>query len=174
MQYKARFIPSSSNSIIADRDYNVREIAKSAMGNFSVLDIPIATPNRFSLTLAPDKSNTLLSVDLLSLARRQECIDATHFHCSEVVRQIIQPVNNRNNNNALPTAGSGGRGPLLKEIETISLYTCVKPNSEIVAKQRTATFLMPSQTDPMAMKMWEYAKGRPIDVRFYDVYYTKI
>lgn len=145
------------------------------MGNFSVLDTPIATPNRFSITLAPDKSSTLVSVDLLSLARRQEYIDTSHFHCSEVVRQIIQPVNN-NRNSALPTAPSGSRGggPLLKEIETISLYTSVKPNFEIFAKQRTATFLMPSQTDPMAMKMWEYAKGRPIDVRFYDVYYTKI
>jgi len=178
LQYKARFIPSSSsssssssseskNNIIADRDYNVREIATSSMGSLSVLDIPIATPNRFAVTLAPQNSNSLISVDLLSLARRQEYIDESHFDCSEVVRQIIQPLDRQQQR------VQTGRGPVLKEIETISLYTSINPG-EIKAKQRTATFLMPSTTDPMAMKMWEVAKGRPIDVRFYDVIYNRI
>jgi hypothetical protein len=32
---------------------------------------------------------------------------------------------------------------------------------------------LPSQQDPMAMKLWEMSRGRPIDVRFYDVIHTK-
>jgi hypothetical protein len=61
--------------------------------------------------------------------------------------------------------------PLLKKIETTSLYTLV--GAEVHCRQRSATFLLPSQQDPMAMKLWEMSRGRPIDVRFYDVIYTK-
>jgi len=167
LRYKARFVSIDNNSkCIADRDFNVREIASAAMGNFSVLDVPLATPNKFSCVIAPQGSNQLFSVDLISLARRQETMNETNFHCSEVVRQIVSPRGKEQQQQ------QQARSPLLKEVETISLYEFIQPN-EIRCVQRSATFLLPSQTDPMALKMWEMARGRPIDVRFYDVTYTK-
>lgn len=57
LQYKARFIASKTNAdayvVVADREYNAKEIAKAAMGSFSVVDVKEATPNRFSCLLAP-------------------------------------------------------------------------------------------------------------------------
>lgn len=172
LSYKARFI-SSPQGIIADREYNVREIARAAMGENAVLDVPLSTPNKVSVLLAPNGANQILKADLLTLARRSELIDKCEFHCSEVVRQVIGPA--KQSSNGMP--GGGARSSLLKEIETASLYTAVKDENENVneirCRQRSATFLLPSQQDPMAYKMWEASRGRPIDVRFYDVVYTK-
>ena len=61
---------------------------------------------------------------------------------------------------------------LLKEIETASLYTFFD-NKTIKCIQRSATFLQPSQQDPIAFQLWQMSRGRPIDVRFYDVTYTR-
>ena len=71
-----------------------------------------------------------------------------------------------------------GRSALLKEIETVSLYNAQATNKDgivdtIKCRQRTATFLLPSQDDPIAYQMWQMTRGRPIDVRFYDVTYTR-
>ena len=60
LEYKARFVQASSGDtayIAADREYNAKEIAKAAMGSFSVLDVSAATPNRFSCTLAPPEGS---------------------------------------------------------------------------------------------------------------------
>ena len=196
LTYKSRFIPttnnaiddnnnmSSSKSIIADREFNVVEIAKSAMGNNAVLDVPLASPNKVSVILSPNKANQIFQADLITLNRRSENISSCEFHCSEVVRQIIAPAKmSDNNNNGLisqqPMAPSRS-SLLLKEIETTSLYIAVRDNEnddssvkQILCKQRSATFLLPSQQDPLALKMWEISRGRPIDVRFYDIVYTK-
>jgi hypothetical protein len=89
-----------------------------------------------------------------------------------VVRQIVSPAN-KSNPNAPPTP------PLsVKEIETISVYTVNDSDhstiKEIKCKQRTAMFLVPSQTDPIAFKKWQMSRGQPVDVRYYDVTYSKI
>lgn len=202
LTYKARFIPStttsstSSSIIIADREYNVKEIANAAMGYNSVLDVQLSqsstfssipSPNKISVTLAPKGSNQIVQADLITLARRYETIHPLEFHASEVVRQIVAPVKNNNNNNN--NTNTIGKSPtpsitqsstvLLKEIETISLYKAEKNDQtgmvdKITCVQRSATFLLPSQQDPMAYKMWEATRGRPIDVRFYNVEYTKV
>lgn len=200
LRYRARFVPggaspasSSSTTIVADREFNVREIAKASMGSNAVVDVSLVTPNKFSCVLAPSGAGKLFNVDLIALARRAEDHHANsddpyhEFDCSEVVRQIIAPLNSSGGGEQRsggggareqPQPSSGGGGPVLKEIETISLYTAVPGAngeiSEIKCQQRSATFLLPSQTDLLAYKMWEYAKGRPIDVRFYDVTYSKI
>jgi hypothetical protein len=164
LRYESRFI-NAGQDVIADREYNVKSIAKAAMGPNSVVDIPLATPNKFSAILAPVGSPSLLKVDLITLLRRQENVDATHFDCSEVVREIVAPV--------------GQSGPvvntatILKEVETTSLYTYDPQQDKIHCRQRSAVFLLPSQQNPMAMKMFEYSRGRPIDVRFYDVMYSR-
>lgn len=165
--YRARFVPSSSsstNTMIADRDYNVREIAKAAMGSLSVIDISVPSPNKVSCLLAPNGANKLFNVDLISVARRGEIVSPRDFHCAEVVRQILSSPD--------ATSGRVVTAPVLKEVETASLY--VWDGEEIRCRQRSATFLLPSQTDQRQFEMWRAARGRPIDVRFYDVVYRKV
>ncbi|KAL7542245.1 hypothetical protein ACHAXR_012948 [Thalassiosira sp. AJA248-18] len=174
LQYKARFITQSGGGepggtyVIADREYNAREIAKAAMGEYSVVDTSAATPNRYSCLLAPPGgSNSLICVDIITLARKYEPISSDKFVCSEFVRQIVSPAQ-RNNPNAPPVS------PLsVKEIETISIYNMVGKD-QISCRQRTATFLVPSQTDPIAYKKWQLSQGKPVDVRYYDVTYTRV
>lgn len=94
------------------------------------------------------------------------------------MRQIVAPANQNKPQAGMPSAPNKGYTPtLLKEIETVSLYTPgpVKNGQvqTIKCRQRTATFLLPSQDDPIAYQMWQMARGRPIDVRFYDVTYTR-
>lgn len=76
----------------------------------------------------------------------------------------------KSNPNAPPTS------PLsVKEIETISVYTVADGSPNVInCKQRTAVFLVPSQTDPIAFKKWQMTRGQPVDIRYYDVTYSKI
>jgi hypothetical protein len=171
LTYKCRFVNSAAG-VIADREYNVVEIAKAAMGDNAVLDVPLSSPNKVSVILTPNGANQILKADLLTLARRSENINDCEFHCSEVVRQVIGPAKQSSGGVSSPP-----RSTLLKEIETASLYTAVRDEKgdvkEIRCRQRSATFLLPSQQDPMAYKMWEATRGRPIDVRFYDISYLR-
>lgn len=116
--------------------------------------------------------NQFVVQDILAIARKYEPISPTRFVCSEVVRQIVSPAS-RSNPNAPPTS------PLsVKEIETISVYTVDNAETsamkQINCKQRTAMFLVPSQTDPIAFKKWQMTRGQPVDVRYYDVTYSKL
>lgn len=164
---------SSSSACIADRAYNVQSIAQAALGPYSIVDIPLATPNKLTAIMAPirtnnndsnnENSNTnsgLLQVDLFTVSRRQETIDATHFDCSEVVREIVS------------LARKTAARLVFKEIETTSLYSYNPTTQEISCRQRSASFLLPSQTDAVRMRQWERARGRPVDVRFYTVTYV--
>ena len=173
LQYKARFITQSVGDDInnsytaADREFNAKEIAKAAMGGYSVLDVPVATPNRFSCVLGPPDGSNLICVDIITIGRKSEpLLEKNKFACSEVVRQIVSPAR-RNNPNAAPTP------PLsVKEIETISVYTKIS-DDQIQCRQRTATYLVPSQTDPIAFKKWQLSEGKSVDVRCYDVVYSR-
>lgn len=167
LKYESRFLATGDDTCIADREYNVRSIAKAAMGVNSVVDIPEASPNKISCILALEGAPSLLKVDLITLKRRQELEASDRFDCSEVSREIVAPIGNNNSPSSQQSA------PVLKEVETTSLYTFDKAKDEIKCRQRSATFLLPSQQNPTAMKMWEAARGRPISVRFYDVLYTK-
>lgn len=162
LRYESRFVVDDSGRVIADREYNVRSIAKVAMGENSVVDVAMATPNKFSCLLAPMGSPSMLKVDLIVLNRRQETVSSTKFDCSEVVREIASPVHQPKQVPAI-----------LKEIETTSLYTFFPDTNEILCRQRSAAFLLPSNENPMAMRMWQASGGRAIDVRYYDVKYTR-
>jgi len=171
LRYKARFIAqfrgddAGNTYVAADREFNAKEIAKAAMGSYSVIDVPIATPNRFSCVLAPpDGSTNLICVDIITIARKSEPLSDNKFACSEVVRQIVSPAT-RNPTPVIPLS--------VKEIETISVYTKVSDN-QIQCLQRTATYLVPSQTDPIAFKKWQVSKGNSVDVRCYDVIYSRM
>ncbi|KAL7444171.1 hypothetical protein ACHAXM_009298 [Skeletonema potamos] len=173
LRYKARFITqsrgddASTSYIAADREFNAIQIAKAAMGGYSVVDVPIATPNRFSCVLGPqsDGSN-LICVDIIAIARKSETLSDNKFACSEVVRQIISPATRSNPNNAPVSPLS------VKEIETISVYSKTD-DDKIQCRQRTATYLVPSQTDPIAFKKWQLSQGKSVDIRCYDVIYTR-
>jgi len=172
LQYRARFIEGSAGTI-ADREFNVREIVKQAMGENAVQDVSLATPDKFSCLLSPAGAGQVLSVDLLTLDRRQEKIDGKNFHCAEVVRQVVAPINqNKPQMTPLPPQQPSSKTVLLKEIETASLYT-LEDENKLRCVQRSATFLLPSQQDPLAQQLWQMSRGRPIDVRFYDVTYTR-
>ena len=119
--------------------------------------------------------------DILAIARKSEPVSPTKFACSEVVRQIVSNANtSRQNVNSAPTSSN-----LVKEIETISIYdvgcavfdqnfdTKETAIRQIQCQQRTATYLVPSQTDPVAFRLWQISQGRPVDVRYYDVTYTR-
>jgi hypothetical protein len=188
--YDARFVSTTTTTApppqqstvawIADRSYNVQSIAQAALGRNSVMDIAVATPNRLTATfLAPQVSSdvgssstgSLVRVDLLTLARYQEIVDEWHFDCSEVVREVIAPVR---------TSGSGSNeasrprvNAIVKEIETSSLYTFDPVRNQIACRQRSASYLVPSETNPRSIQMWQLAQGRPVDVRWYDVLYTR-
>lgn len=179
LAYSTRFIPNSSagdNRVVADREYNVKSIAKVSMGENSVVDVAMATPNKFSCLLAPKGAPSMLTVDLIVLGRRQENLAENEFHCSEVVREIVSPVTDKTkdrNDNSPQLLQQQGRKVILKEIETISLYTYDPIKDEVRCQQRSATFLLPSNESPMAMRMWQASGGKAIDVRFYDVRYSR-
>lgn len=174
LEYKARFVAQTgddgSEYIAADREYNAKEIAKAAMGAYSIIDTRVATPNRYSCLLAPPGgSDDIICVDILALARKAEPRESSSnkFVCSEFVRQIVSPAQ-RGNPNAPPVP------PLsVKEIETISIYEMIG-SDRIQCRQRTATYLVPSQTDPIAFKRWQLSQGKPVDVRYYDVTYSRV
>lgn len=167
LKYDCRFLNTASDDVIADREYNVKSIAKVSMGENSVVDVSVATPNRFSCLLAPKGAPSLLSVDLIVLNRRQEKDpDPNKFYCSEVVREIAKPVDEKQQRQQK-------RPSVLKEIETTSVYTYDPARDEVRATQRSAAFLLPSDQNEMAMRMWQMSRGRAIDVRFYDVIYTR-
>lgn len=104
----------------------------------------------------------MMQVDLIVLNRRQEPVSTNQFDCSEVVREIVSPVDR-------PKQVS----PILKEIETTSLYTYDPEKDVVHSRQRSAAFLLPSNENPMAMKMWQASGGNAIDVRYYDVTYNR-
>lgn len=139
----------------------------------------------------------LVTVDILTLARKQEedeeevqeSTSRKLFACSEVVRQIVAPLGSSNGtplgsrSRTSTTTTATTQSPFynVKEVETISLYSYTDNNNQatptvpsIQCQQRTATYLVPSTTDPVAFRMWQATQGKPIDVRFYNVLYTKV
>jgi hypothetical protein len=160
------------------------------MGSTAVVDMSMVTPNQVSCLLAPSGASGLLQVDLLTLRRRQERVSNVDFHCSEVVQEVVSPVGSRsiatdgsessggdsaNSQSAKQSTGPPVSPPrrLLKEIEVISLYRYDTNSDTVHCQQRSASFLLPSQQDPIALKLWQASQGRPVDVRFYDLVYTR-
>jgi hypothetical protein len=164
LQYESRFIRDASGRVIADREYNVKSIAKVALGENSVVNVGTSTPNKFSCILAPKGAPSMIRVDLIVLNRRQESIASTQFDCSEVVREIVSPMDRPKQQVS---------SPILKEIETTSLYTDDPEHDVVHCTQRSAAFLLPSNENPMAMSMWQASGGKAIDVRYYDVTYHR-
>jgi hypothetical protein len=112
---------------------------------------------------------------MLVLNRKQESLGPYHFDCSEMVREIVLPVDRQQQPSSTSSTLSSSTPllPLMKEIETTFLYTYLPDKDEIHCRQRSAAFLLPSNQNQVAMKLWQLSGGQAIDVRFYDVTYTR-
>ena len=169
IQYKARFVSSSSNDdIIADREYNVQSIVSATMMSSSssndgspIMDIRLATPHLFTCYLG----GNAFRVDMLESQRAQSNNnnsmdnEATkEFICSEIVQQIVTSTQQQQQR--------------IKLVETTTIYQ-LQNDGSILGKQKTFTYLVPSQDDMIALQQWQQAKNRAIDVRTYEVTYKK-
>ena len=78
LDYESRFISDGNGHIVTHCEFNVKSIAKVAMGPNSVVDVSVATPNKFSCLLSPIGAPSMLTVDLIVLNRRQENVDGLY------------------------------------------------------------------------------------------------
>jgi len=146
--------------LIADRGYNIKSIAQSSMGSVSVLNLD-TTPNEVKCSLQPENAGgVLFNVDILAIGRKQQERDGVYVY-DEIGRNVVESV------------VGGDKTVSLKEVETVSSYELVSEGL-VRGSQRSLTYLVPS-SDPSTMqfKMWAATKGRPVDVRTYDVEYKK-
>ncbi|GMI46445.1 hypothetical protein TrCOL_g920 [Triparma columacea] len=161
--YSCRFVRGEGGKLVADRAYNIKTIASASMGSVSVLDLS-ATPNEVKCTLQPSNAGgVLFKVDILALGRKQQYDEASGVYVfDEVGRNVVETV-----------VGGERKSVGLKEVETISTYKLVG-EGKVEGRQKSLTYLVPSP-DPSTMefKMWAATGGKPIDVRTYDVTYTK-
>ncbi len=203
LNYKSKFksIPgitkensNNNGNMIADRLYNVESIAIASMGGEkSIIDdrqIDNNLARRVKLTVSPEQSKGQIFDIVITNTDRQFGIPANgYFECLERCIQEVAPVVSRE------VELTQGKPPsLVKEIETITLYHKIKQDRNtgnkndnndnndtseigdmIVAHQRTATYLSPLD----ARYKLSYARDSrvdrvAVDVRYYDVLYTRI
>lgn len=159
IQYKARFLSSNDDtSIIADREYNVQSIVSATMKDGSpIMDVRLATPHLFTCYLG----GNAFRVDMLESQRAQSNNNNNmekEFICSEIVQQIVTSTQQQQQR--------------IKLVETTTIYQ-YQTDGSILGKQKTFTYLVPSQDDMIALQQWQQAKNRAIDVRTYEVTYKK-
>jgi len=154
------------------------------MGPTSILEIsqPKESPNRLTSTIRPDEANgATFIVSIKSLARQQqesiigrlgEDFDANAnaifaggvvggagklgLYTSETVRQEVR----------LDTEDLRAM-PLERDVETTTLFLLGGGRNEVEAVQRTSSYFTWSNMQ------YDDARGRPFDVRYYHVKYTR-
>jgi len=177
-------------TVIADRLYNVEQIAISSMGRNSIVDD--AQPdnynlaNKLRLSISPRAAGGLTyDIDLIVTDRDQRSLRSSSSSSSssssvssvpdrfDALERTLQIVSTRSN-----TAIVGDISPpspsLRKEIETVTSYTRIS-DAKLEAIQRTATFLTPS--DPryrLAFAKNPDVEKKAVDIRIYKVIYEKI
>ncbi|CAN8070771.1 unnamed protein product [Agarophyton chilense] len=191
LQYESRFV-RSSGYVIADRAFNVTAIARATLGPKSVLQCNTLgnNVNRLAITLRPDESEgSVYDVELKTIARHQqrdkipinidaafrireqsgwEKVEARDDHefregekeglyTTEVVRQDVR----------LSTDDLRIQ-PLIKHVETSAIYGWDRDRDDCFwAWQKTSTYLTKSNLT------YVDARGRPVDVRWYKLFYTR-
>ena len=177
IQYKARFVSSNDDTIIADREYNVQSIVTATMSSSSnnndgspIMDIRLATPHLFTCYLGGNafrvdmlESQRAQSSNTITTTTTKEDDDVYHnnkdeFICSEIVQQIVTSTQQQQQR--------------IKLVETTTIYQ-LQMDGSIIGNQKTFTYLVPSQDDMIALQQWQQAKNRAIDVRTYQVTYKK-
>lgn len=187
MQYDSRFIRSMGN-VIADRAFNVASIARAAMGPYSVLDCETKgnRVDQLQLTLKPGgPDGSVFAVDLKTIGRMQQTdyvprnmeaafkireeatwtdIDAKVQHAAgeglyttETVRQEVR----------LDTDDLRIQ-PSIKHVETTTIFLWDDDTQDnFRAWQKTSTYLTRSNLQ------YVDARGRAVDVRWYQVHYSR-
>lgn len=182
MKYPTRFIRVGDH-VVSDRSFNVKAIAEASMGEKTVLDCrqPGNSPNLLTTTLRPNGAmGGVFVVNLKAISRDSqvsslpktvvESLDFSKytpilsqaeeqqgFYTSEMVRQEI-----RQDTSDLRTVSK------VKEIETTTIFiTRPDDRNHILAWQKTSTYL------PKSDLQYVDAKGRPVDVRWYELSYNR-
>ena len=171
--YNSKF-KQNDGSIISDRLYNLKSIAKASMGERSIVDdnqVSKDLANNIKLIVSPTASGgAFFDIDLQVTDREYSQISDNEFIVLERTKQAIR--------NVIPqTEFSSQRiapPSLQKEIETITLYKKIDDNS-IFGKQRTATYY--SILDPRYNKLQAaepHISDTAVDIRYYELTYNKI
>lgn len=187
LKYESRFIQFDGH-VVCDRPFNVTAISRSTMGPYSVLDCDLVgdSPNYLKMSIRPSGGNgSIFFVGIKTIARQQQTselppnlgneFDGGSFeqreylkgdldNCtmglftSETVRQEIQ----------LDTENLRIQ-PLIKHVETTTVFLDQPGNFDtITAWQKTSIYLTRS-----SLKYVD-ARGKPIDVRWYRVRYSRV
>lgn len=170
--YRARFL-QQNESTIPDRAYNVSSIGEAAFGAMSVLDCDTSgkAAQRVDIAIRPYASDIVYIVSSQTLARHSAYMappDPTRiaeldvrnaqevvFYFSETVRQTVMP----------DTPDLRARRSV-KDVETTTVFFPVDDH-RFFTLQRTATYLTREDL------RYVDAKNRPVDVRWYNVQYTR-
>jgi hypothetical protein len=161
LRYRTRFLRVSDERCVPDREFNLKSIAEASMGAVAVMDL-VSSPNRVSASLLPKGAGgQTFNVEILMTGREQEAAGG-ELLTMELGRNIVS------------SSGSGGRISL-KEIETLTSFEVLEGGDRIRSKQRTMTYLVPAQEPgSVEFRMWRATRGRPVDVRDYDVSYVRV
>lgn len=192
LEYPTRFIKVGKR-VISDRPFNVKAIAEASMGSSSVLDCiqPGNTPNQLTTVIRPRESGGgIFQVKIKALARQQQegpLVKAV----GEGVAETGGPVLSKEGavSSVLGPQDSTGVGlytsemvrqevrldtddlravPLIREIETTTLFVVKeKDDNCIQAWQKTSSYLTRSNLQ------YVDTRGRPVDVRWYQLKYTR-
>lgn len=183
LEYEARFVrqrtATGADSVVSDRVFNVERIAEAAMGGRgSVLSCYAEDFNLVTAVVRPAAAGgTVFEAALSALSRRSADIERGLFNepssallqsapgervflAQEFVRQSIR-VSPGPNSTARPRSRS-------KEIDTVTAYIYSDDPDVFVAQQRTITYI------PREDIRSTEALGRPVDVRTYELRYTRL
>lgn len=162
LEYEARFVAGDGGAVVADRAFNVERIGRAAMGEASVLECVVDGCNRVGVSVRPRAAGgAVFSVAIEVLERRfGGAVGAAGgggvFYASELVRQSVR------------RAGDGGRGSVqVKDVQTVCRYEVADGGDEMRGQQRTLVYLVRGD------RREREAAGRPVDVRRYDLAYSR-
>lgn len=170
LEYPCKFKPdrylSAKDFCIADRLYNVEQIALSSIGANSILDdLQTSTnpANELRLLIRPPQVlNTVYDITLRTSDRAFAYVSNNVFDVMERTQQTIL------------VQSEFQSKTLIKDIETVTSYKLVDANC-IVAQQRTATFLTPQDSRyAKAAAKNPAVENTSIDVRKFTVKYSRL
>lgn len=189
------------NTVVSDRAYNVQAIAEASMGPRSVLyrTEPEESPYVMRMSIRPNLADgNIFDVKLHVVARQQETIAMplvigrrARSDGSDIYVYDVDETNSTGNENDMVNDGNNIKlalvtsetvrqnvmlknddlrvAPQIKEIETTTVFELnATSNTLIKSWQRTCTYL------PKSDLRYIDTKGRPVDVRWYELQYVKL
>lgn len=175
LRYRTRFVPSPNGAaVVPDRSFNLESIGAVALGPKSILQCE-GGASKAKMSVRPAQSGgTVFTVTLSIRTRQQEYASnssasfagmegsamngGTVLLTSETVTQRVQ-------------ADGTNSTPLVKDVETTTIYFLDgdrEVQQTFAAKQRTCTYLAQAEL------RFQETRGKPVDVRWYDLVYSKM